>query len=225
MKYLEDWRWTYEDGEEGRRAAREEAATPDNDLACAEERLAAKRAAELEERAKVIEQLLPVMAAQLGILSNEVTGSGRPVRSEIQLTSTGTEMTTEEHVVTAETHLRYTEGHLQPSEEHLAAAEVHLKLVKAHLATLEVAEPAETGPPEAAILPPPDPADNEDDAGRAEMGGPRWPLGKGIGVPLPGPGRGLSSGGVNLVRERSTLERGRTGHVLSTSFRTRRPTP
>jgi hypothetical protein len=43
MKYLEDWRRTYEDGEERRRAAREEAATPDNDLVCAEERLAAKR--------------------------------------------------------------------------------------------------------------------------------------------------------------------------------------
>ncbi len=132
----------------------------------------------------MIKQLLPVMAAQLGILWNEVTGSGRPVPSEIQLTSTGTELITEEHVVTAETNLRYAEGHLQPSEEHLAAAEVHLKLVKAHLAALEVTEPAETGPPEAAILPPPNPADDEADAGRAEMGGPRWagrdgPWGKG----------------------------------------------
>ncbi len=89
--------------------------------------------------------------------------------SEIQLTSTGTEMTTEEHVVTAETHLLYAEGHLQPSEEHLADAEVHLKLVKAHLAALEVAEPAETGSPEAAILPPSEPADDEVDAGQAEM--------------------------------------------------------
>jgi hypothetical protein len=107
MKYLEDWRRIYEDGEERRGVAREEMVTPDDGLACAEEGLAAKRAAELEERAKVIERLLPVIAAQLGILWNEVTGSGRPMPSEIQLTSTGTEMTTEEHVVTAETHLRY----------------------------------------------------------------------------------------------------------------------
>ncbi len=186
--------------------------TPDNGLACAEERLAAKRAAELEERAKVIEQLLPVIAAQLGILWNEVMGSGRPVPSEIQLTSTGTEMTTEEHVVTAETHLRYAEGHLQPSEEHLADAEVHLKLVKAHLAALEVVEPAETGRP------------NQRTA-RPMQGGPRWLLRKGIEVPLPGPGRGLRSGGGNLPREHSTLERGRTGRVLSASVRIRWPTP
>jgi len=78
-------------------------------------------------------------------------------------------MTTEEHVATAETHLRYAEGHLQPSEEHLADAEVHLKLVKAHLAALEIAEPAEADSPEAAILPPPEPADDEADAGQAEM--------------------------------------------------------
>jgi hypothetical protein len=54
MKYLEDWRRSYEEGEERRKAARGEAVTPDDSLACAEERLAAKRAAELEERAKVI---------------------------------------------------------------------------------------------------------------------------------------------------------------------------
>ncbi len=117
----------------------------------------------------MIEQLLLVIAAQLGILWNEVTGSGRPVPSEIQLTSTGTGMTTEEHMATAETHLRYAEGHLQPSEEHLANAEVHLKLVKAHLAAREMARPAEAGSPEAAILPPPEPADDEADTGRAEM--------------------------------------------------------
>jgi hypothetical protein len=80
MKYLEDWRQTYEEGEERHRAAREEAATPEDGLACAEERLAAKRAAELEERAKVIERLLPVIAARLGMLWNEVTGSSRPCR-------------------------------------------------------------------------------------------------------------------------------------------------
>ncbi len=70
--------------------------------------------------------------------------------SEIQLTSTGTEMTAEEHVATAWTHLRYAEGLLQPSGEHLADAEVHLKLVKAHLAALVAVEPAEADPPEAA---------------------------------------------------------------------------
>jgi hypothetical protein len=107
-------------------------------------------------RAKGIEQRLPVIAARLGILWNEVTGSSRPMPSEIQLTSTGTEMTTEEDVATAETHLRYAEGHLQPSEEHLADAEVHLKLVKAHLAALVMMEPAEADPPEAAVLPLPD---------------------------------------------------------------------
>jgi hypothetical protein len=45
-----------------------------------------ERAAELEERARVVEQQLPVITARLGILWNEVTGSGRPVLSEIQLT-------------------------------------------------------------------------------------------------------------------------------------------
>ncbi len=104
-----------------------------------------KRAAELKERANEVERRLPIITAQLGVLWSEVTGSSRPVPSEMQLTSTGTEMTTEEHVVTAETLLRYAEGHLQPSEEHLADAEVHLKLVKAHLAVLEVAESAEAG--------------------------------------------------------------------------------
>ncbi len=168
MKYLKDCRRICEDGEERRGAAREEMVTPDDGLACAEERLAAKRAAELEERAKVIERLLLVIAAQLGILWNEVTGSGQPMPSEIQLTSTGTEMTTEEHVVTTETHLRYAKGHLQPSEEHLADAEVHLKLVKAHLAALEVAEPAEAGSPEVASLLPPEPASGEASAGRTE---------------------------------------------------------
>jgi len=78
-------------------------------------------------------------------------------------------MTTEEHVVTAETHLQHAKGHLQPSEEHLADAEVHLKLVKAHLAALEVAEPAEKGSPEAAVLPPPESASGEASAGKAEM--------------------------------------------------------
>jgi hypothetical protein len=72
----------------------------------------------------------------------------------MQLTSTGTEMSEEEHVVNTETHLRYAEGHLQPSEEHLADAEVHLKLVKAHLAALEAVEAAEAGSLET-VSPPP----------------------------------------------------------------------
>jgi hypothetical protein len=135
MNKLDNWQRMHEDHKEQFRAVREEMATLDDGLACAEERLAAKRAAELEGRAKEVEQRLPVIAARLGILWNEVMGSGRPTPSKIQLTSTGTEMTTEEHVVTAETHLRYAEGHLHPSEEHLADAEVHLKLVKAHLAS------------------------------------------------------------------------------------------
>jgi hypothetical protein len=117
----------------------------------------------------MVEQRLPVITARLGILWNEVTGSSRPVPSEIQLTSTGTEMTAEEHVATAETHLRYAEGHLQPSEEHLADAEVHLKLVKAHLAALVAMEPAERNPPEAVTLPLPEPASGEASAGRAEV--------------------------------------------------------
>jgi hypothetical protein len=83
MKYLEDWQRICEDGEEQRGAVREEVTTPDDSLACAEERLAARRAAELKERVKVIERLLPVIAAQLGILWSEATGSGRPMPSEI----------------------------------------------------------------------------------------------------------------------------------------------
>ncbi len=117
----------------------------------------------------MIEQQLPVITARLGILWNEVTGSSRPMPSEIQLTSTGTEMTAEEHVATAETHLRYAEGHLQLSEEHLADAEVHLKLVKAHLAALVAMEPAGADPPEAATPPLLEPASGEASASRAEM--------------------------------------------------------
>jgi hypothetical protein len=138
-------------------------------MACAEERLAAEKAAEVEKRAKGIEQQLPVITARLGILWNEVTGSSRPTPSEIQLTSTGTEMTAEEHVATAETHLRYAEGHLQPSEEHLADGEVHLKLVKAHLAALVAMEPAGADPPEAVTLPLPEPASGEASAGRTKV--------------------------------------------------------
>ncbi len=97
----------------------------------------------MRAQAKEIDRWLQVIAAQLGLLWHEVTGSGRPAPSEMQLTTTGTEMITEEHMVTAETHLCYAEGHLQPSEEHLADMEVHLKLVKAHLAVLEMAEQTE----------------------------------------------------------------------------------
>ncbi len=168
-KYLEEWRQKYKEGEERYRAEREEAAKSDDSLACVEERLAAKRAAELEKRVKVIEQQLPVITARLGILWNEVTDSCRPMPSEIQLTSTGTEMTAEEHVATAETHSRYAEGHLQPSEEHLADAEVYLKLVKAHLAALVAMGPAGVDPSEAATLPLPKPASGEASAGRAEV--------------------------------------------------------
>ncbi len=75
-----------------------------------EERLAAERAAGLKKRAEAIEQRFPLVTARLGVLWSEVTGSSRPMPSEIRLTSTGTEMTDEEHVATAETHLRYAEG-------------------------------------------------------------------------------------------------------------------
>jgi hypothetical protein len=168
-KYLKEWQQKYKEGEEQYRVEREEAARSDDGLACPEERLAAKRAAGLEKRAKMVEQQLPVITARLGILWNEVTGSSRPMPSEIQLTSTGNEMTAEEHVATAETHLRYAGGHLQPSEEHLADAEVHLKLVKAHLAALVTMEPAGADPPEAATPPPLEPASGETNAGRAKM--------------------------------------------------------
>ncbi len=55
-------------------------------MAEAEEQLAAERAAELKKRTKTIEQRLPLITARLGILWNEVTGSSRPVPSEIRLT-------------------------------------------------------------------------------------------------------------------------------------------
>jgi hypothetical protein len=47
-KYLEEWRQKYKEGEERYRAEREEAARSDDGLACAEEWLVPKRAAELE---------------------------------------------------------------------------------------------------------------------------------------------------------------------------------
>jgi hypothetical protein len=118
-KFLEEWQRKYKESEERNRAERDEAFRSDDESAQDEERLAAERTAELEKRTKVVEQRLPVVTAGLSILWNEVTGSSRPAPSEIQLASTGTEMTAEEHVATAETHLRYAEGHLQPTEEHL----------------------------------------------------------------------------------------------------------
>jgi hypothetical protein len=153
-KFLEEWQRKYKESEERYRSERDEAFRSDDESAHAEERLAAERTAELEKRTKMVGQRLPTITARLSILWNEVTGSSRPVPSEIQLTSTGTEMTAEEHVATAETHLRYAEGHLQPSEEHLADAEVHLKLVKAHLAALVAMEPVEAEPPKTLALPP-----------------------------------------------------------------------
>ncbi len=142
-KFLEEWQQKYRESEERYRAERDEAFRSDDEVAQTEEQLVAERAAELKKRAETIEQRPPLVTARLGILWSEVTGSGRPMPSEIRLTSTGTEMTAEEHVATAETHLRYAEGHLQPTEEHVADAEVHLKLVKAHLAALAAAESPE----------------------------------------------------------------------------------
>jgi hypothetical protein len=160
-KFLEEWQRKYKESEERYRSERDEAFRSDDKLAITEERLAAERAAELEKRTKMVEQRLPIIAARLGILWSEVMGSNRPVPSEIRLTSTGTEMTAEEHVATAETHLRYAEGHLQPTEEHLADAEVHLKLVKAHLAALVAMEPLEMEPSGAETLPPLKPTSDE----------------------------------------------------------------
>ncbi len=167
-KFLEEWQQKYKESEERYRAERDEAFRSDDKAEHAEEQLAAEKAAELEKRTKMIEQRLPIIAARLGILWNEVTGSSRPVPSEIRLTSTGTEMTAEEHVATAETHLRYAEGHLQPTEEHMADAEVHLKLVKAHLAALVAMGPLEAGPFETAALPPFEPTSNEAGTDRKE---------------------------------------------------------
>ncbi len=153
-KFLEEWQQKYRESEERYKAERDEAFRSDDEAARVEEQLTAKRKAELNERIKTVEQQLPLITARLGILWDEVTGSSRPVPSEIRLTSTGTEMTAEEHVATAETHLRYAEGHLQPTEEHMADAEVHLKLVKAHLAALAAAESPEVELREAEDLSP-----------------------------------------------------------------------
>jgi hypothetical protein len=174
-KFLEEWQQKYKESEECYRAERDEAFRSDDEAARAEEQLAAEKAAELEKRTKMIKQRLPIIAARLGILWSEVLGSSRPVPSEIRLTSTGTEMTAEEHVATAETHLRYAEGHLQPTEEHLADAEVHLKLVKAHLAALVTMEPLEMEPLGAAILSLPEPTRDEagSDQDEAALGGNR----------------------------------------------------
>jgi hypothetical protein len=167
-KFLEEWQQKYRESEERYRAERDEAFRSDDETARAEEQLAAERSAKLEKRTKGVEQRLPAIMARLSILWGEVTGSSRPMPSEIQLTSTGTEMSAEEHVATAGTHLRYAEGHLQPSEEHLADAEVHLKLVKAHLAALAAMEPVEMESPKAAAPPPPESAGDEASADQDE---------------------------------------------------------
>jgi hypothetical protein len=177
-KFLEEWQQKYKESEERYRAERGEAFRSDDKMARDEEQLVAEKVAELEKRTKMIEQRLPVVTARLGILWSEVTGSSRPVPSEIRLTSTGTKMTAEEHVATAETHLRYAEGHLQPTEEHMADAEVHLKLVKAHLAALVAMEPLEMEPLGAAVLPPPEPTSDEagTDQDGAALGASRNPI-------------------------------------------------
>jgi hypothetical protein len=70
-------------------AVQERLAMLDDGLAAAEARLAEKREVELRVRAKNIEQKLPIMITQLGLLWKEVTGVGRPMPSEMQLTTTG----------------------------------------------------------------------------------------------------------------------------------------
>jgi hypothetical protein len=103
-------------------------------------------------------------------------------------------------------------------EEHLADAEVHLKLVKAHLAALAVAKLAKAGPPETAILPPPEPADSGIGTERVNVAPEERDR-------SPATRRGLRSGGGNPPRELPTLERGRTGCVLSAGVRIQQPTP
>jgi hypothetical protein len=73
-KFLEECQRKYKESEERYRTVRD---------------VAAERAAELEKRTKMVEQRLPAITARLSILWGEVTGSCRPVPSEIQLTSTG----------------------------------------------------------------------------------------------------------------------------------------
>jgi hypothetical protein len=71
------------------RAMQERMAMLDDGLPDAEERLAEKGEAELRARAAEIERRLSVITAQLGLLRHEVTGSGRPTPSAMQLTTTG----------------------------------------------------------------------------------------------------------------------------------------
>ncbi len=214
-KFLEEWQQKYKESEERYRAERDEAFRSDDEVARAEEQLDAKKATELEKRTKVIEQRLPIITARLGILWSEATGSSRPVPSEIRLTSTGTEMTAEEHVATAETHLRYAEGHLQPTEEHMADAEVHLKLVKAHLAALVAMEPPETGSCETAALPPVEPTSNEADTDRKEA----------APEESRDPEQGLWSEEADLTARCSAQERGSIGRAPSESARIQQLTP
>jgi hypothetical protein len=188
-RFLEDWQQKYRESEERYRAERDEAFRSDDEVTRAQEQLVAERAAELKKRTETIEQRLPLITARLGVLWNEVTGSSRPVPSEIRLTSTGTEMTAEEHVATAETHLRYAEGHLQPTEEHIADAEVHLKLVKAHLAALAAAEPPEVELCGTGTRPPVELAGGKADTGRRSAA----PEGGRDPTPRPGTERGSGS--------------------------------
>jgi hypothetical protein len=96
-KFLEVWQQKYRESEECYMAERDEAFRSDDEAGCAEVQPTSERTAELGKRTKMIEQRLPIITARLGILWGEVTGSSRPVPSEVRLTSTGTEMTAEEH--------------------------------------------------------------------------------------------------------------------------------
>jgi hypothetical protein len=74
-KFLEEWQQKYREIEERYRAERDEAFRSEDEVTRAEERLAAERAAELKKRAKTIEQQLPLVTAQLGVLWSEATCS------------------------------------------------------------------------------------------------------------------------------------------------------
>ncbi len=89
MSGLATWERMNEAHEERFKAVIEEMAMLDDGLACAEERLAAKRAAELKGRVKEVERRLPIVTARLGVLWSEVTGSGRPVPSVSQVPYSG----------------------------------------------------------------------------------------------------------------------------------------
>ncbi len=64
MKFLEEWQRKYKESEERYRNERDKAFRADDEVAHAEERLAAERTAELEKGTKMVEQRLPAVTAR-----------------------------------------------------------------------------------------------------------------------------------------------------------------